>query len=438
MALDERLNGDHSSFIKTSSSNKVDFYIRLSNYKHPKSYVILYYIYIYIYIYIIFIRISNINNTLICRKNPFHEAFSVGYKISVKVESCLIIKKRGSEIMKKDMNETDIGPPSPLFSDYIEMAYLGFVIALGVPSNTFILRKLLLEIKRTQKASVKGGFLLLKINLNISDLLILIMAIGKLIWLSTYNWPGGDQACRLYQFLSMFSLYISSNTIVCIAIDRVRNVLGASKIHGGHHMFNPTTVIIALSWCMAFVCSLPQLVVFETYEVFPGWDQCTDIWQLYRFFNVSSIASSLRPIILSEYTENAYNISHLVIFCIFVVCLPIFGTIFRDYILLQVIVFWGPLIVLFICYVFIATKLMQYSLKGGPGYARHEYSRTVTPSLHDINSIDGSEARCVQSSPTKCGLRFKKFYFHRKRTCSEMPSLLMEAQQARTSRTPQS
>lgn len=78
------------------------------------------------------------------------------------------------------------------------------------------------------------GFLLLKINLNISDLLILtILAVGKLCWLATYAWYGGDLLCKLFNFMSMFALYISSNIVVCIALDRLRNVLGASKIRRG-------------------------------------------------------------------------------------------------------------------------------------------------------------------------------------------------------------
>ncbi|RCN29297.1 hypothetical protein ANCCAN_24948 [Ancylostoma caninum] len=136
------------------------------------------------------------------------------------------------------MNDTDMGPPSPLLSDYIEMTYLAILVILGIPLNAFILLRLIHELKRTQKDSVK---------------------------------------VRFYYDKDM----------------------------------NPTTAVLTISWLLAGVCALPQLVVFETYEVFTGWYQCTDVWQLHRYFNVWP-SEALRPILLSEYAENAYNITHLV------------------------------------------------------------------------------------------------------------------------------
>uniref|UniRef100_A0A914UKD1 Uncharacterized protein n=1 Tax=Plectus sambesii TaxID=2011161 RepID=A0A914UKD1_9BILA len=80
-------------------------------------------------------------------------------------------------------------PPVHLFSDFIEMVYLGTVISIGTPANIYILIKLIRELRQTPKDSVRAGFLLMKINLNISDLFILIvLALGKLTWLATYAW----------------------------------------------------------------------------------------------------------------------------------------------------------------------------------------------------------------------------------------------------------
>lgn len=61
-----------------------------------------------------------------------------------------------------NLNETTTvegpAPPEPLFSDYIEMIYLSFVISVGIPTNAIILRKLFLELKRAPKDSVKVNF----------------------------------------------------------------------------------------------------------------------------------------------------------------------------------------------------------------------------------------------------------------------------------------
>uniref|UniRef100_A0A914LH21 G-protein coupled receptors family 1 profile domain-containing protein n=1 Tax=Meloidogyne incognita TaxID=6306 RepID=A0A914LH21_MELIC len=82
--------------------------------------------------------------------------------------------------------------------------------------------------------SLGNGFILLKLNLNISDLLILLIhALGKLGWLITYEWKGGECLCRIFNFLSMFTLYLSSNIVICIALDRLTTVLNAQKLNMG-------------------------------------------------------------------------------------------------------------------------------------------------------------------------------------------------------------
>ncbi|CAL2049439.1 hypothetical protein CAEBREN_01850 [Caenorhabditis brenneri] len=233
-------------------------------------------------------------------------------------------------------------PPTPLFSDYIEIGYLGVVLMFGVPANMVILQKLIRELKMCNRDMVKSGFVMLKINLNITDLLILTYALGKLIWLTTYQWIGGEIACRFYQMFSMFSLYSSSNIVMCIALDRLRNVIYANQIHTKTNKISPVTVLAYSSWIAAFFCSLPQFFLFQTVEVYPNFVQCSDVWQITRHSTVEVKMFHNDSFILSQTFENTYNITHLII------------------------VFWGPLIVLIVTYAVIATKLMKYSLRA-PG-----------------------------------------------------------------------
>lgn len=105
----------------------------------------------------------------------------------------------GNSSLSEANNSTDCAhcPPVHLFSDFIEMIYLGTVISIGTPANIYILIKLIREHRRTPKDSVRAGFLLMKINLNISDLFILmILALGKLTWLATYAWYDISSSCR--------------------------------------------------------------------------------------------------------------------------------------------------------------------------------------------------------------------------------------------------
>ncbi|CAI4233160.1 unnamed protein product [Auanema sp. JU1783] len=243
--------------------------------------------------------------------------------------------------MDMDDNATLINPipvPTILLGDYIEMAALLIIIAIGLPSNIYILVKLLKELPRTHTDSVKGGFLVLKINLNISDIFLLTLACGKLIWLYTYRWAFGSIACRLYQYLSICSLYVSSNIVVCIALDRLKNVLTAHKPYRSHRRFNPVTMMTSIAWVFGAACALPQFFVFDTINLAPenpdGWYQCTDIWQI----NEVTGDQTSQSFLLNEGSKDIYNISHLLT------------------------VFWGPMIVLLICYVIIAMKLGVYSV----------------------------------------------------------------------------
>lgn len=70
--------------------------------------------------------------------------------------------------------------------------------------------------------------------------------------------------------------------------------------------------MIAISWLLSILWSIPQLWVWRTLNVYPnhrgGWIQCSDIWSIERFEALHHSTQQIH----SEYTQNIYNISHLV------------------------------------------------------------------------------------------------------------------------------
>lgn len=48
-----------------------------------------------------------------------------------------------------------------------------------------------------------------------------LYALGRAVWLGTYQWLGGEALCRLMRFGEELSFAISSNLIVAIALDRL-------------------------------------------------------------------------------------------------------------------------------------------------------------------------------------------------------------------------
>ncbi len=119
--------------------------------------------------------------------------------------------------------------PTHLVSDYIEIGYLSLALIFGAILNLAAFRLLVGQFMRRHSerpSPLKYAFMMLKLHLNISNLLTLLVycptAAG---WLISYRWMAGDLMCRLVQFLWLFSFHLNSNIVASIAIDRLRNVL---------------------------------------------------------------------------------------------------------------------------------------------------------------------------------------------------------------------
>ncbi|GMT05425.1 hypothetical protein PENTCL1PPCAC_27599, partial [Pristionchus entomophagus] len=176
-------------------------------------------------------------------------------------------------------------PPERLPSDTVQLVFLTIVLLVGLPSNCLVFTRILTLYKASHKDSVKAGFLLLKLNLTISDLMLLFFyALPKLLWNITYEWKGTDGMCKTHNYLSMASYYLSSNIIVCIALDRLRTVLGAAKIQARGKSTKSIRLLLFFAWFFAFAWSCPQFVVFQTVNVLPNsnttWIQCSDVWTI--------------------------------------------------------------------------------------------------------------------------------------------------------------
>ncbi|GMR46135.1 hypothetical protein PMAYCL1PPCAC_16330, partial [Pristionchus mayeri] len=230
-------------------------------------------------------------------------------------------------------------PPERLPSDLIQLTFLLAVFLCGVPSNFLTLRRLLKLLKTTRRDSSRAAFVRLKIQLTLSDLMLLFFFVApKLVWIITYEWIFGDMACKLYNYISLASFYLSSNIIVCIAIDRLRTVLSALQIGKGTNRTRSVLHLIVPAWLMAFTWAAPQLVVFQTTDVLANssrsWIQCSDIWTISR----SPACSRNMPCwFLTPLSQFTYEVTHL---------------------LLE---FWVPLLVLLVSYGTIAARVSQVS-----------------------------------------------------------------------------
>ncbi|VDM38225.1 unnamed protein product [Toxocara canis] len=71
-----------------------------------------------------------------------------------------------------------------------------------------------------------------KISLTVADLIVLfVYAPTQIIWISTYNWYGGDLLCRTTKFINTFSLHLTANMQVLIAADRLYITAHLREVH---------------------------------------------------------------------------------------------------------------------------------------------------------------------------------------------------------------
>jgi hypothetical protein len=72
-------------------------------------------------------------------------------------------------------------------------------------------------------------------QVNITDLCILLFySLGRVVWLCTWQWQGGQLLCRLMRLLEQFAFASSSNVLVVIAIERVYSLCWPFSVRAGH------------------------------------------------------------------------------------------------------------------------------------------------------------------------------------------------------------
>uniref|UniRef100_A0A1I8BLX1 G_PROTEIN_RECEP_F1_2 domain-containing protein n=1 Tax=Meloidogyne hapla TaxID=6305 RepID=A0A1I8BLX1_MELHA len=253
------------------------------------------------------------------------------------------------------------------FVDFVEIGTLSFLIIFGTLLNFLSFARLIRFSRsfpcKNSKALFGGplymnSFTLLKFNLAITDFAILLVhALGKLIWLLSYRWLFGDIGCRLYQFLSAFTYYSNSNVVVAIGIDRLK-VVCSSQVQGNNgSSIRRVRLFMAIAWALAFICALPQIFFWTNFELRTGWSQCTTIWQIAEHHRSNN---STRPISrhwsLNKQTQLYYELLH------------------------QAGVFVIPFISLFASYFLIVLRVIRYTLKPNQLLANcNSYSSLIAP-----------------------------------------------------------
>ncbi|TMS38207.1 hypothetical protein L596_004980 [Steinernema carpocapsae] len=250
-------------------------------------------------------------------------------------------------------------PPEPIASDYVELASLVLMFIVGGPLNLCAYTHLAERPSCTRLD-------ILKRHLNYSDLLVLFIYVpSRACWLLTYDWRGGDFLCKVIKFLHTFTFQISSNVIVCIALDRLFSVLSSSH-QSPEKAHKRTRIMLMMAWITALVISAPQFAIWKSYMAFErlNWSQCMQIWEIIRVEAVIKNNTSIDSTVLMQ-EENIYVIMHMML------------------------IFWIPAAIVLVCYVIVSGWVWFNSKPTSISAAQGSMARNNTMVSHGVSYHTG-------------------------------------------------
>ncbi|CRK92469.1 CLUMA_CG006046, isoform A [Clunio marinus] len=168
--------------------------------------------------------------------------------------------------------------------------------------------------RRALRHSCSAIYILI-LHLSVADILVTFFCIiGDALWSYTVQWIAGDVACKLVKIFQMFALYLSTNVLVLIGIDRWVAVKYPMKAK----FFN-TSRFLFLVYVISFVLSLPQGIIFRVARgpFIEEFYQCvtfgfyTALWQEQLYTSFTLVFMFIIPllILVSSYLSTFRTIS---------------------------------------------------------------------------------------------------------------------------------
>uniref|UniRef100_A0A182UBV8 G-protein coupled receptors family 1 profile domain-containing protein n=1 Tax=Anopheles melas TaxID=34690 RepID=A0A182UBV8_9DIPT len=92
-------------------------------------------------------------------------------------------------------------------------------------------------------------------------------------WRITVQWHAGNVACKVFLFMRAFCLYLSSNVLVCVSLDRCFAVIYPLRVSAARKRGK---IMLGGAWFIAFVNAMPQSIIFrvQQHPQVPGFTQC--------------------------------------------------------------------------------------------------------------------------------------------------------------------
>ncbi|VDM46684.1 unnamed protein product [Toxocara canis] len=125
----------------------------------------------------------------------------------------------------------------------------------------------------------------------------------------------GVPMCKAMRFAESLSFSISSNIVVCIAVNRYYAL--KHPIQSAFHWEERVRALAVFSWICAISFSLPQLFVWDVYRLDSNYTQCLNIWVKAKAESALAIAHGVNitstDIEYSNSSVRLYEMYHLMV-----------------------------------------------------------------------------------------------------------------------------
>nr|XP_056713026.1 neuropeptide S receptor [Euleptes europaea] len=103
----------------------------------------------------------------------------------------------------------------------------------------------------------------------------LINIMTDIIWRFTGDFMAPDLICRIVRYFQVVLLYASTYVLVSLSIDRYHAIVYPMKFFQGERQ---AKVLIVVAWSLAFLFSIPTLIIFGKRQLSNGEVQCWAAW----------------------------------------------------------------------------------------------------------------------------------------------------------------
>ncbi|XP_018047920.1 PREDICTED: gonadotropin-releasing hormone receptor isoform X1 [Atta colombica] len=196
---------------------------------------------------------------------------------------------------------------------YLKVIVLAIISVLSLVGNLATIY----SITKNRRKRHGSTIYLLIFHLSVADLLVTIFCLaGEAIWSYTVAWLWGNIACKIFKFLQMFSLYLSTFVLVLIGVDRFVAVRYPMK---GLNTPQTCSRFVLLTWLLSFILATPQIAIFHVVQgpFVEEFMQCvthgfyTERWQEQLYASFSLFFMFLLPlaILITTYVSTVLTIS---------------------------------------------------------------------------------------------------------------------------------